>query len=103
MLFQRRGDSGVQVLSPSAEQGAIGSVLHQRVLEEVRGVRRRAAAKQQPRSGEPVESGLQLDDGSLRYRLNQLVAKLSANHGPDLPNLLGDRPEPIDPRRQRGV
>ena len=48
MLLQHCRDSGVQFLPPGAQQGAVGGVLHQRVLEEVGGLRRDTAAEQQP-------------------------------------------------------
>ena len=37
MLLQRRRDARVQFLPPPAQQRAVGSVLHQRVLEQVGG------------------------------------------------------------------
>jgi hypothetical protein len=46
MLFQRRRDARVQLLPPPAQQGGVGGVLHQRVLEQVGGLRRHAAAEQ---------------------------------------------------------
>src|ERR1700730_529323 len=49
MLFQRRRDARVQFLPAPAEQGGVGGVLHQRVLEEIGGVRSDAAAEQQSR------------------------------------------------------
>jgi hypothetical protein len=44
-LLQRGGDPGVQLLSPTAQQRAVGRILHQRVLESVLSVRWRAAPK----------------------------------------------------------
>jgi hypothetical protein len=96
--LQHRRDAGVQLLSSRAQQCAVGGVLHQRVLEEVGGVRRDAAAEQQPGLGEPVEPGPELVGGPLRHLLNQLVAELAAEHCTHLPNLLGERPEPVEPR-----
>src|SRR5712671_7177258 len=71
MLFQRRRDAGVQFLPSAAQQGRVGSVLHQRVLEQVGGVWSDAAAKQQSRIAELTQSGLQLLVRTLRYRLDQ--------------------------------
>jgi hypothetical protein len=34
-LFENRRDSAVQLLPPRAEQGSVGGVLHQRVLEQM--------------------------------------------------------------------
>ena len=50
--------AGVQRASRLAQQRAIGRVLHQGVLEEVHGVRRRPLARQQPRLKEPVQRRL---------------------------------------------
>ena len=58
--FQHRRGAGVQFLAPAAQQGAVGGVLHQRVLEQIGGVRRRPAAEQQPGLGQPVEPRTQL-------------------------------------------
>ena len=38
MRFQRRRDARVQFLPPAAQQGRVGSVLHQRMLEQVNGI-----------------------------------------------------------------
>src|ERR1700730_7391738 len=45
MLFEPRRDARVQFLPSPAQQGRIGSVLHQRVLEQVGGVRSGTAAE----------------------------------------------------------
>ena len=45
MLFQRSCDARVQLLSSPAQQGRVGGVLHQRVLEQVEGVRSGTSAK----------------------------------------------------------
>ena len=37
MLLQHRRDPSMQFLPPGAQQGAVGGVLHQRVLEEIGG------------------------------------------------------------------
>src|SRR5438067_8781812 len=47
MLSQRRRDAGVQFLPAPAQQGRVGSVLDQRVLEQIGGVRSGTAAEQQ--------------------------------------------------------
>jgi hypothetical protein len=82
----------VQLLPSAAQQGAVGGVLHQRVLEEIRGLRCRAAAEQQARLGKPVEAQSQLSGGLLRDWLDQLVAEFAANYRTDLRDLFGDRP-----------
>jgi hypothetical protein len=35
LLFKRRGDAGMQLLAPAAQQRTVGGVLHQRVLEGI--------------------------------------------------------------------
>ena len=60
MLLQHRRDPGMQFLPPCAQQRAVGGVLHQRVLEEVGGVRSDAAAEQQPGIAELIQRGSQL-------------------------------------------
>src|SRR5215471_18558724 len=103
MLCERRSDTGVQFLSPGAQQGAVGSVLHQRMLEQVGRSRRDAAAEQQPGFAEPVEPSPQLAGWALRHQLDQVVAELAANDCADLPDLLGDRPEPVEACNQGGM
>ena len=45
MFLQRRRGARVQFLPSPAQQGRVGSVLHQRVLEQIGGVRSGAAAE----------------------------------------------------------
>ena len=103
MLLQHHRDAGVQFLPPDAQQCAVGRVLHQRVLEEVRGLRRDAAAEQEPGLGEPVEAQSKLGGGPLRHMLDQVVAELAAYDRADLADLLCDGPQPIEAGDQRGV
>jgi hypothetical protein len=56
MLFQRRRDARVQFLPSPAQEGRVGCVLHQRVLEQVGGVRSGAVAEQQSRIPELIQS-----------------------------------------------
>ena len=46
-VFEGRGDAGMELLPAAAQQGAVGGVLHQRVLEGVFGVGRGTAAVDQ--------------------------------------------------------
>jgi hypothetical protein len=103
MLFQRRRDPGVQFLASSAQQCAIGGVLHQRVLEQVGGVRSGTATKQQSRIAELSQRGLQLTLSTLHHRRDQLIGKLAAEHRADLGDLLGRWPEPVQASHQRGM
>ena len=60
MGFERFGDLRVQLLARAAQQGALRRLLHQRVLEGVDRVWRRAALEHQLGSDQPSETGLQL-------------------------------------------
>lgn len=103
VLLQCRCDPAMQLSAPGAQQGAVGGVLHQRVLEEIGRLRWDTAAEQQPGTGEPVEPRPHLGAGTLRHLLDQVVAEFATDDRADLPDLLRDRPEPIEPRDQRGV
>ena len=46
-VFEHAGDLGMQELAPAAQQAVVGRVLHERVLEPVSGVGRRAALEDQ--------------------------------------------------------
>ncbi len=46
---------------------------------------------------------MQFGVGTLRHRCDQVVAELAANDCADLPDLLGYRTKPIEPRDQRSV
>ena len=78
MLFQRRGDARVQFLAAAAQQGRVGGVLHQRVLEEVGGMRSGTAAEQQPGLIELIQGGLQFPLGTRCHRFDQFIGKLAA-------------------------
>ena len=47
MLLQHPRDPGMQVLPPCAQQGTVGGILHERVLEQVCRFRRHTSAEQQ--------------------------------------------------------
>ena len=98
MRFQCRGDAPMPFLPLRAQQRAVGGVLHQRVLEQVGGMRSGAAAKQQSRIDQLSQRGLQFPLRTLRNRLDQFIGKLAAEHCADLRGLLGHRPEPVEPR-----
>jgi hypothetical protein len=71
MRFQCRGDAPMQFLPLRAQQRAVGGVLHQRVLEQVGGMRSGAAAKQQSRIDQLSQRGLQFPLRTLRHRLDR--------------------------------
>src|SRR5258706_6700556 len=60
ILLQYRGDAGVQFLASRAQQGAVGGVLHQGVLEQIRGMRRDAAAEEEPGIAQSAERGVEI-------------------------------------------
>ena len=59
-LLDHPRDLAVQLLSSALEQRVVGRVLHQRVLEGVGGIGRRAAAERQPRLGQLRECVVEL-------------------------------------------
>ena len=60
MCFERFSDPPVQLLASAAQQAAVCSILHQRVLEGVDSIGRRAALEDQLGGDEASERGLQL-------------------------------------------
>ena len=59
-LLDHPGDLGVQLLPTPLEQRVIRRVLHQRMLEGVDSIRRRAAAEGQSRLAQPCQRLVQL-------------------------------------------
>jgi hypothetical protein len=101
-LFKRGGDVRMQLLATLPEQALIGGVTHQRVLKDVGGRRRNAAAEDELGSDQTIQRGHEI---GLRQRNDcrkQLVVELAANAGADLCHLLR-RGEPIEARHQRVV
>ena len=81
---QRVGDAAVQEATPLAQQAAIRSILHQRVLEEKGSPRRRTALKHQPRRDKARECVLQRVQIARIGRGKQLERKFAANRSADL-------------------
>ena len=102
-VFEGRGNAGVQPLAPAAQQGAVGRILHQRVLEDVAGFRRRAADEQQAGVGQPIERLAKLRLRQIGDGRQQSVAELAADRRAGLRDVLGGRSQPVQPRHQRGV
>jgi RNA polymerase-interacting CarD/CdnL/TRCF family regulator len=73
MGFERIGDLRVQLPPRTAQQAAVRRILHQRVLEAVDRVGQCASLKNQLRSDEQSERGLQLVLGRTGDRAQQLV------------------------------
>ena len=94
------GDLGMQLLSTNLEQRVVSRVLHQRVLEGVDSIRRRASTEGQSRCTQLHQGVVELSLRHRRDRRDQLIAEFAANRRPDLSDLL-HRHEAIQPRHQR--
>ena len=103
ILFEHRGNASVQLLAPGPQQGAVGGVLHQRVLEQVGGVGWDASTEQEARLGQLGESGSQLRFRPLRHPFNQVVAEFAAQDRANLGDFLCCPADAVEPRDQRGV
>ena len=68
LCFERRGDPGMKVLAPAAQQAVIGCVPDQRVLELEGGARRRAPAEDEAGIGQPIQRVSQFGVAPLRDR-----------------------------------
>ena len=102
LAFEGLGNAGVKRTPRLAQQRAIGRVLHQRMLEQIGRVRRRALAEQQTGRNKTVERSFEFRLRLAHYRGQQGMRELPADHGADLRYLLR-RAEPVKPRHQRGV
>ena len=74
-------------VAPAARQVLIRGLLHQRVLEGVARVGRRAGAEQQLGADDPRQRLLQRGIGLARDGAQQLVRELAPDHGADLRQL----------------
>jgi len=93
------GDLPVQDLPPALEQGFVGGVLDQRVLEGVARIGRCARAEQQLRLFELRQCRTQRWLVAAGDRAQQRVGKFATDRSTNLRNLLGRR-QPIETRRQ---
>jgi hypothetical protein len=100
MRFEGFGDLRVQLLPGTAQQAAMRRVLHQRVLETVHRIGRRAALKDQLRGYEPLKSRLQLVLRVAGDGMQQRVRELASDCGTDL-RQSPDRLQAVEPRHQR--
>jgi hypothetical protein len=92
----------MQLLPSGTQQGAVGGVLHQRVLKGVRGIRRRPAPEHQLGAYELFQSALQPRLRHLGDGTDQLVGKLTPKRGCDLRNFSSGR-QSIEPGQKRGL
>jgi hypothetical protein len=100
--FEGGGDIGMELLPAAAQQGAVGRVLHQRVLKGVFGVGRGAAPVDQLGADQLRQGVVELRRRHPRSRGDQLVRELPAQGGPDLRHLPRRR-QAIEPSQERGL
>ena len=84
----------------AAQQGAVGGVLDQRVLEQIFGCRRDAALKDEAGFDEATQRLLQVGLGERRGRCQQLIGKIAPDGSADLRHILGRRAEPVEAPQQ---
>ncbi len=87
-LLQRLRYIRMNALTPAAQQRNIRGVLHQRVLENVGRLGRRAAAINQFGFHELAQGVQQCLSGDRRYRFQQIIGELAPDRRPDLSDLL---------------
>src|SRR5690242_21876765 len=93
----------MQFLARTAQQCAVGSVLHKGMLEQKSGVWGYAVLEHQSRISEPAERILQFRLAPSRDCGQQLIGEVAADGGADLRDRLGCRAEAIETSQQRGV
>ena len=99
LAAQGIGNLPVQDLPPAPEQGFVGGVLDQRMLESVARIGRHARAEQQLRLFELRQGRTQRQLVAAGDRAQQRVGEFAADRGADLRDLLG-RHQPVETRRQ---
>src|SRR5262245_18261021 len=99
LAFERIGDKAMQLLATPPQQARVRCILQQGVLEDIRGIRRLAAAEDQSSARELIQSRLQRTADNRRDGRSQAVRELTSDGSADLGNLL-DRAEPIKTRHQ---
>ena len=77
LLFESVGDSAVELLAFTPRQARISGILHERVLENVRGIRRVPPSKDQIRGGELRESSPERGARYGRHSCKQPIRELS--------------------------
>src|ERR1700675_2970318 len=87
--FERVCDTRVEYASRLAQQGAIGRVLHQGMLEQIGRVRRHALAEQQTGPDQTVEFRAEFGLWLAHHGSQQRMRKLTTYRRPDLCPLLG--------------
>ena len=87
--FEGFGDTGVKCASRIAQEGAVGRVLHQRVLEQIFRMRRLALPEQQTGLQKTINFRFEFPFWLVRYRSQQSIRELLSNHRSDLRHFLG--------------
>src|SRR5215813_10424032 len=102
MFLQRLRDPCVQLLTLVTQQRAVGDILNQRVLEQIRGARRRATTEKQAGVRQLSERHAQLRVPAAGDSSEQFVGKLATKRGAHLGHLL-DSMQPIEPGQQQSL
>ena len=100
LLPQHVDHPPVELLARALEQRLVRRLLHERVLERVRRLRRLAAHEYQLRLDETGQPPLQRPVVHVRHRFQQLVRELAPEHRGALRHLLRTR-ETVEPCQQR--
>src|SRR5262249_45234739 len=99
LALERIGDTAMQLLAPPPQQARVCCILEQGVLEDIRGIRRLAAAKDQSSARKLLQRRLQSIAGNRCHAREQAIREFATDSRSDLGNLL-DRAEPIETRHQ---
>src|SRR6516225_7160650 len=102
LVLQGLSDTRMKSAARLPQKRTVGGVLHQRVFEQIRCVRRQALAKQQARRDKSVERRSELHLGLACRRRHKSVGNLAADSRANLRYLLGGT-EAVQPRQQRGM
>ena len=95
MQFERPRNLGMKLLAAAPQEGLIGRILNERVLEDVDRLGRLAAAEQQLGGDQLVERGLELRLRPVGDCGEERVRELAADRGGSLGDLL-DRGEAVE-------
>ena len=87
-LFESACNVAMQLLATTPHKTCVGSLLHERMLEQVRGIRRCSTLKNQLGTNELRECGLKIPFRESGYGSDQAVGELSTDDGADLRHVL---------------
>ncbi len=100
--LQGLGDAAVQQLARTPQQGAVGDILDQGVLEHIGRVRPRAPAENQVRLDQLAQGVVEVGVRALGDRRQHGPRELPADGRADLRDLL-DRRQAVEPGQERGL